>query len=82
MANSISESKAKYARKTAAGAAKWNAAKGRMSQNYASGVARWLGQSPSGTVVSNFQAGIAAANYRGGDPDKWERNTIAGLTGG
>jgi hypothetical protein len=77
----IQSAKAKYARKTANGAAAYNAAKGRMSTNYAAGLARFAGRPPSGQVVSNYQAGINAAEYRGGDPDKWERNYLAKVFG-
>jgi hypothetical protein len=78
----IQSAKEKYARKTANAASKWNAAKGRMNSNYASGVARFLGSAPSATVVSNYSAGINAAQYTGGDPEKWERNYRAAMTGG
>lgn len=78
----LQSAKEKYARKTANAAAKWNASKGRMNSNYAAGVARFLGTSPSATVVSNYQAGINAAQYQGGDADKWERNYRAAMTGG
>lgn len=76
----LQSAKEKYARKTASAAGKWNAAKGRMQSNYAAGVQRFLGASPSGRVVANYQAGINAATYRGGDPEKWARNLVAGLT--
>ncbi len=80
----IASAKAKYARKTGPGslaAAKWNAAKGRMQANWGSGMARFLGGSPRAEVVSAYQAGINAAQYRGGDPDKWERNLRAAMLG-
>ncbi len=78
----LASAKEKYARKTAAGAAKYNAAKPRMASNYASGMARFLGGPPAGHVVASYQAGINAAQYRGGDPDKWERNLRAAMLGG
>lgn len=71
----------KYARKTANAAAAYNAAKGRMVQNYTAGVARFIGASPAAHIVSNYQAGVQAAQYRGGDPDKWQRNYVAKMTG-
>jgi hypothetical protein len=77
----IQSAKEKYARKTANAAAKWNAAKGRMAGNYASGVAKFLGGPPAASVVSAYQSGIAAAQYTGGDPDKWERNLRAAMMG-
>lgn len=73
--------KEKYARKTANAAASWNAAKGRMAANYAAGVARFLGGAPAGHIVSNYQAGINAASYRGGDADKWLANYMAKMQG-
>lgn len=77
----LQSAKEKYARKTSAAGPKWAAAKGRMSANYSSGIARFLGSAPAGHVVAAYQAGINAAQYRGGDPDKWERNLRAALTG-
>ncbi len=75
----IASAKAKYARKTAAGASAYNAAKARMPGNYDAGMARFLGGPVSSTVSASYRAGIAAAEYRSGDPDKWERNLIAKL---
>ncbi len=80
----IASAKAKYARKTGPGSpavSKYNAAKGRMAANYSSGVARFLGASPRSEIVAAYQAGINAAQYRGGDPDKWERNLRAAMLG-
>lgn len=77
----IASAKAKYARKTANAAAKWNASKGRMAANWSSGMARFLGGAPNSIVTSNYQAGINNATYRGGDPDKWERNLRAAMLG-
>ena len=81
----IATAQAKYARKTGPGSsavASYNAAKGRMTQNYSAGVARFLGGAPAAHIVSSYQAGIAAAEYRGGDPDKWARNYRAKMMGG
>lgn len=79
----IQSAREKYARKTGAqGAAAWNAAKGRMVNNYSAGVARFLGGPPAGHIVQAYQAGIAAAQYRGGDPAKWEANLRAKMLGG
>lgn len=81
----LASAREKYARKTGPGSpavANYNAAKGRMTQNYSQGVARFLGSAPSASVVQSYQAGIAAAQYSGGDPDKWQRNLVAKMTGG
>ena len=81
----IASAKAKYARKTGPGspaAQKYDAAKGRMTPGFVQGVTDFLGRPPSPMVVSAYTAGINAAQYHGGNPDKWERNLIAGLTGG
>lgn len=77
----LASAKEKYIRKTANAAAKWNAAKGRMSANYPAGIAKFLGSPPAGHVVAAYQAGINSAQYKGGDADKWERNLRAALTG-
>lgn len=78
----MASAKEKYARKTSAGgpgAAKWNGAKGRMAGNWAAGMQRF-GVTPGPISQQAYQAGIAAAQYRGGDPDKWEANFRAGIS--
>jgi len=75
----------KYARKTGPGSPavqNYNAAKGRMVQNYGRGLAEFLGGAPSGSVIQAYQNGIAAAQYRGGDPGKWAVNFRAKMMGG
>lgn len=78
----LQSAKEKYARKMATAATNWNAAKPRMTSNWASGMSSFLGAPVAGHIVSSYQAGINAAQYRGGDPDKWERNLRAKMTGG
>lgn len=75
----IAEGKAKYARKTAQGADKWNASKGRMQQNWVEGMTR-AGLAPGPMTTQSYAAGIQAAQYRGGDPEKWERNLRAAIS--
>lgn len=76
----IESGKAKYARKTgASGAAKYNAAKGTMPGRWAEGL-RAAGVSPGPIATASYQAGVSAAQYRGGDPDKWERNFREGIS--
>ncbi len=79
---SIAGGKAKYARKTGpggAGAAKFNASKGRATANWVEGLSR-AGITPGPLTQQAYQAGMAAAEYRGGDPEKWERNLRAALS--
>lgn len=76
---SVATGKEKYARKTAAAADKWNAAKGRMVQNWQAGMAE-AGLTPGPMTTAAYQAGISAAQYRGGNPDKWERNLRAAVS--
>lgn len=78
----IQSAKEKYARKTANASGKWNAAKGRMKSNWSTEMSRFLGAPVSGTVAANYSAGIDAAQYKGGDADKWERNLRASMTNG
>lgn len=78
----LSSAQEKYARKTANAAASYNAAKGRMQANYAAGVSRFLGGPVAAHIVSAYQAGINAAQYRGGDPAKWAANYRAKMMGG
>jgi len=78
----LASAREKYARKTGTvGVSNYNAAKPRMTSNYASGCARFFGRPIRGEVVSSYQSGIDNAQYRGGDPDKWERNLIAKMCG-
>lgn len=78
----LESAQAKYARKMASAGAAYNAAKGRMKANYASGCARFLGAPVASHIAAAYSAGIDAAQYRGGDPEKWRRNYVAKMTGG
>lgn len=78
----LQSAKEKYARRMTNAAANWNAAKPRMSSNWSQGMSAFLGGPVSSTRVSNYQNGINSAQYRGGDPDKWERNLRAAMMGG
>lgn len=81
----LASAREKYARKTGPGSpavAKFNAAKGRMKTNFRSGMNHFMGQPVSGAVAAAYDAGVDAAQYGGGDPDKWQRNYLAAMTGG
>jgi len=78
----LASAKEKYARRMAGAAAAYNAAKPRMTSNYAAGVARFLGSPPAAHIVAAYNAGVNAAQYRGGDPEKWARNYQAKMTQG
>jgi hypothetical protein len=78
----MASAKAKYARKTGPGSpavSNYNAAKGRAAANWSGGMARFLGSPVSASRTAAYQAGLSAANYQGGDPDKWERNFRASM---
>jgi hypothetical protein len=82
MAKTIADAQEKYRRKTGTtGVSNYNAAKGRAKQNYREGVSAFIGRPVAGSVAAAYDAGIDAANYRGGDADKWARNYIAKMTG-
>ena len=75
----------KYSRKTGPGSpavANYNAAKARMGTNYRGGMSRFLGAPLSPSVAAAYDAGIQAAQYSGGDPNKWRTNFMAKMTGG
>ena len=79
----MSSAKEKYARKTGPGSpavSKYNAAKARMGGNWRRGMAEFLGAPVNPAVAASYDAGISAANYTGGNPDKWERNLRAAMT--
>ena len=78
----MASAREKYARKTAPGGpgeARYNAAKGRMVAGWQAGLQRF-GITPGPISTQSYQAGVAAAQYRGGDPTKWEANLRAGLS--
>lgn len=80
----MASAKAKYARKTGPGSpavTKYNNAKSRMSGNFRAGMSEFLGGPVSPAVAAAYDAGIAAAQYTGGNPDKWERNFRAAMMG-
>lgn len=72
----LASGKEKYRRKTAAGGIgeqKWNASKAVAASHWTAAMA--AAGLPAGPLTqSAYQAGMSAAAYRGGDPDKWERN--------
>jgi hypothetical protein len=72
----------KYARKTQNARASYDAAKGRMKANYAAGMARFLGGPVASHIAASYSAGIDAAQYQPGDPDKWLNNYLAKMRGG
>jgi hypothetical protein len=78
MAKSAEAAMAKYARKTQNAAAKWK-------QNTSGATEAWArGLADSGFTVgpetrSAYQAGVSAAEYRPGNPQKWLENTRRGL---
>lgn len=72
----------KYARKTAPGGpgeAKFNASKGQATQRWTEGL-RAAGFAPGPITTQAYQAGMANAQYRGGDPNKWLRRTQEGMS--
>lgn len=81
MAASIQESAQKLASKAGIMAQNYDASKGRAKANYGPGVARWLGQAPSASLVQAYDLGINNARYRAPDPQKWLTNTLAKFTG-
>lgn len=81
----MASAKQKYARRTGPGSpavSKYNASKARMKGNYRAGMNRLLGTPVNPSVAAAYDQGIDAAEYRGGDADKWERNYRAAMTGG
>lgn len=82
IAKTISQAKANYAAKMQNAGANWNNAKGRMKGNWAQGMSAFLGGPVSSQRAAAYSAGIDRAQYHGGDPDKWERNFRAAMTGG
>jgi len=80
----LSSAQEKLARNTGPGSKgerNWNAAKPRMNQNYASGMARFFGGPINAGIVQNHAAGIAGATYRGPDAAKWAANFRAKMVG-
>lgn len=72
----IASGKDKYARNTGPGSAaagKYDSAKATMVADWQAGLSA-AGQAPGPLTTQAYQAGISAAQYKGGDPNKWERN--------
>ena len=78
----IQSAQEKYARSMATAPAAYNAAKGRMPGNYAKGMSEFLGAPIAGHILARYQAGVAAAQYRGGDPAKWAQRFREKMTTG
>lgn len=73
---SVASGKEKYRRKTAAGGpgeAKFQASKGVAASHWVQSLTA-AGIPPGPLSQAAYQSGMSAAQYRGGDPDKWERN--------
>ncbi len=82
MAKSMESAMAKYQRKTAPGGPgeqKYQAKKGQMVQNWQRGLAE-AGMPPGPISTQAYQQGVAGAQYRGGNPQKWLENTRAGIS--
>lgn len=72
----MASGKEKYRRKTAPGGPgeqKWNASKAVAAAHWQAGMAA-AGLPPGPMTTAAYQSGMAAAQYRGGDAEKWERN--------
>lgn len=72
----------KYRRKTAPGGpgeAKFNASKGTAVAHWREGLAA-AGMPPGPISTAAYQSGMAAASYRGGDPQKWAERTREGIS--
>lgn len=68
------QGQAKLQRKAAAMAAAYNGAKNRMKEHF--------GLTPfSGTMKTNYNAGVDDAVYHAPDPTKWRDNWIAKVSG-
>lgn len=78
----LQSAKEKYARSMSTAPAAYNAAKGRAQAHYAEGVARFLGGPPAAHIVQRYNAGMAAAQYRPGDPERWASRYREKMTGG
>jgi len=72
----------KYNRKTETMAQNYNAAKGRMVQNWVKGLSEKAGVTPSASRVQAYQNGVSAAQYRPGNGQKWAENWRRAMTGG
>lgn len=87
MAKTLESAKRKWEEKTGGKGAKWkeNATAG--SSQYAAGVAKFLGESPSAAVVQRQRDGInrvSAEDFNAsvsGKGEKWARNYRRGMTG-
>jgi hypothetical protein len=79
MAKTAEQAMAKYARKTQNAAAKWKANTTGASGHLQQGLSE-AGFSPGPEFMSSWQAGVQAAEYRPGNPQKWLDNTRRGIS--
>jgi hypothetical protein len=78
MAKTAEQAMAKYARKTQNAAGKWKANTQGATEAWARGLAD-AGFTVGPETRSAYQAGVGAAEYRPGNPQKWLENTRRGL---
>lgn len=79
MAVSLEAAQAKYARKTQNAAGKWKSNTTGAGPRLQEGLRR-IGASPGPEFMSAWQAGVNAAEYRPGDPNKWRENFLRGVS--
>lgn len=75
----LQQGQAKYARKTQAAIPRWKQRTLSSEGELVSGL-REAGASPGPEFLGSWREGVQAADYRGGNPDKWLRNTVAGIS--
>ncbi len=75
----VTEGREKMARKAGSMKQAYDAAKGRMVSEWQAGLQR-AGTPPGPISTSNYQAGVAAANFRAPDPAKWEEGFRRGIS--
>jgi hypothetical protein len=79
MAKTLAEAQAKYARKTQNAAGKWEANTRGSGDRWAQGLSAF-GVTPGPQSRAAFDAGVAAASYKPGDPNKWAEGMRRGLS--
>jgi len=82
MAKTLQDMERNYRNAEQFAAQNYNAAKGRMTSNWASGVAEVIGGPVASNIVQKYDAKIKNAQYRMGDPSKMVRNYAAKMRGG
>ena len=80
MAKTLEDMRRNYANSASFATTNWEAAKSQMVAEWKRSMTELLGQPPGPGVTAKFEAKLAAAQYKMGDPEKFIRNFTQKMT--